>query len=517
MKIFSASQTQKADAFTIANEPISSIDLMERASLQIFHWLEKTFQPKSHFNVFCGSGNNGGDGLAVARMLANAGFRVSVYYVDVSNPSDDNQLNQDRLDEVNLKLQYLTEDDHAFLDSNGVIIDSIFGSGLTRPVTGWVAKVIEHLNSHSNPKVSIDIASGLFAEDNDANEGVIFQPDHTLTFELEKLAFQFPENQAFVGNLKVLPIGLHSDFISSEKTDHFITSKFHAKLIHKKGHSFAYKNTFGHALIVAGSKGKMGAAVLSSQACIKSGAGLVTAHIPKSGNNIMQVSVPEVMTIPYNSSVNLNEEKDLSTYQCVGVGPGLGQKNSAITILNNILDEAKKPMVIDADALNMLATNKEALKRLPAGSILTPHLGEWRRLVGEWEGAHHRLALAKEFCATHKVFVILKGAKSSVVCPDGEVYFNPTGNAGMATAGSGDVLTGILTALLAQNYAPKQAAILGVFVHGLAGDLARNKESRESLIASDIIAHLGIAFKEIERCNISVPTPLFTGTNSIKR
>ena len=382
MKIFSASQTQKADAFTIANEPISSIDLMERASLQVFHWLEKTFQPKTQFDVFCGSGNNGGDGLAVARMLVKAGFPVCVYYVDVTNPSEDLQENFDRLDEVDLQLRYLTESDHGFLDCNGVLIDAIFGSGLSRPVTGWVAQVIERLNAHSNPKVSIDIASGLFTENNDANKGAIFQPDHTLTFELEKLAFQFPENQAFVGNLKVLPIGLHSKFISSEKTDYFITSKFHAKLIHKKGHSFAYKNTFGHALIVAGSKGKMGAAVLSSQACIKSGAGLVTAHIPKSGNNIMQVSVPEVMTIPYNSSVALNEEVDLSTYQCVGVGPGLGQKNSAITVLNNVLDKAKNPLVIDADALNMLANDKEALKKLPAGSILTPHLGEWRRLVG---------------------------------------------------------------------------------------------------------------------------------------
>lgn len=498
MKIFTAKQTQKADAFTIANEPIASIDLMERASLQVFHWLENTFQPGTLFNVFCGSGNNGGDGLAVARMLAQAGFKVSVYSMGIGNPSDDNQLNQERLDAIEVKLQYLTQEDHAFLDLEGVIIDAIFGSGLTRPVKGWMAKVIERLNAHTNPKISIDIASGLFAENNDENSGAIFQPDHTLTFELEKLAFQFPENQVYVGQLQVLPIGLHDDFISSEKTDHFITSKFHAKLIHQKGHSFAYKNTFGHALIIAGSTGKMGAAVLSAKACLKSGAGLVSAQVPKNGNDILQISVPEVMTIPDANPDCISENIDLSTYQSVGIGPGLGQENVAIMVLNNILEQSNNPLVIDADALNVLASHPEWLKKLPAGSILTPHLGEWRRLVGEWTGPHHRLALAKAFCATHHVYVILKGAKSAVVCPDGEVYFNSTGNAGMATAGSGDVLTGILTGILAQGYASKQAAILGVFVHGLAGDLARKKQSRESLVASDIIDQLGMAFKEIQ-------------------
>lgn len=498
MKIFSAKQTHEADEFTIANEPIASINLMERASKQVFLWLEKTFQKGTHFDVFCGSGNNGGDGLAVARMLLNAGFQVNVYYVDIGNPSDDNQVNQVKLDEFQFSLTYLTSSEFKVPHPQGVIIDAIFGSGLTRPITGWVANVINELNAYSNPKVSIDIASGLFSENNDENKGAIFQPNHTLTFELEKLAFQFPENQKYIGALKVLPIGLHSDFISNEKSDHFITSKFTVKLLHKPGHSFAYKNNFGHALLVVGSTGKMGAAVLCSKACLKSGAGLVTAHIPKNGNDILQISVPEVMTISDRSLDFVSDKIDISSYQTIGIGPGLGQNKEVLSVLINILDQSKNTVVIDADAINVLANNPELLKKLPKGSILTPHLGEWRRLVGEWKGAHHRLELAKEFCAIHKVLVVLKGAKSAIVCPDGEVYFNPTGNPGMATAGSGDVLTGILTGLLAQNYAPKQAAILGVYIHGLAGDIALENSSRESVIASDIIAHLGMAFQQLK-------------------
>ena len=497
MKIFTAKQTQKADAFTIQNEPISSINLMERASLQVFLWLQETFQKETHFDVFCGPGNNGGDGLAIARMLVDAEFSVKVWCINAGKCSVDFQINHKRLEAVTVEVEDVDETNYQKVQTTGVIIDAIFGSGLSRSVTGWIGDLIQKLNFQSSPKVSIDIASGLFSENNDENKGIIFQPDHTLTFELEKLAFQFPENQQFIGGLKVLSIGLHSDFISNEKTDYFITDEFTVKLMHKKGNSFAYKNTFGHALLVTGSTGKMGASVLCSKACLKSGAGLVTAHIPKNGNQILQVSVPEVMTISDSSLDSVSDKIDISSYQFVGVGPGLGQSKDVLIVLINILAQSKNAVVIDADAINVLADHSELIQTVPDGSIFTPHLGEWRRLVGEWQGAHHRLKLAKEFCATHKVFVVLKGAKSAVVCPDGEVYFNSTGNPGMATAGSGDVLTGILTGLLAQGYPSKQAAILGVYIHGLAGDFALQNGSRESVIASDIIDQLGSAFQTI--------------------
>jgi NAD(P)H-hydrate epimerase len=496
MKILSAQQIQRADAFTITNEPITSVDLMERASSQVFLWLKKTFQSKTHFDVFCGPGNNGGDGLAIARMLVHADYSVKVWCVGLGKLSADNQINRNRLESSTVEVFELNENNYPQIQITGVVIDAIFGSGLTRFVTGWVGNLIDNINKESVPKVSVDIASGLFSEDNDKNEGVIFQPDHTLTFELEKLAFQFPENQKYVGALKVLPIGLSSVFISKEHTSYFITSELAIKLMPQKGDSFAYKNTFGHALLVTGSTGKMGASVLCAKACLKSGAGLVTAHIPKNGNTILQVSIPEVMTIPDSSADCVSDKIDVSNYQSIGIGPGLGQEKDVLSVLINILDKSKKPLIIDADAINVLANNQELLKTVPVGSILTPHLGEWKRMVGHWKGGYDRLQTAQAFCQTYNVFVVLKGAKSSIVCPDGEVYFNSTGNSGMATAGSGDVLTGILTGLLAQGYGSKQAAILGVYIHGLAGDFALKNGSRESVIASDIIANLGKAFKK---------------------
>lgn len=499
MKIFSAEQIQRADAFTIENEPISSIDLMERASGKVFQWLKKKYHKNTHFDVFCGPGNNGGDGLALARMLKERNFSVIVWVLEIGSKSEENQHNFHKLETLNISIQPVNESNKSQVKPTGVIVDAIFGSGLTRTVAGWVGHVINELNSCTNPKVSIDMASGLFAENNDANEGVIFQPDHTLSFEIEKLAFQFPENQKQVGRLKLLPIGLSSSFVLHEPSSYCITSKKTVKPLLKIANPVAYKNTFGHALLVVGSTGKMGAAVLCAKACLKSGAGLVTAHIPKNGNDILQISVPEVMTIPDNCSDHVTETFDISKYQSIGIGPGLGQDKDVFIVLKNVLDKAKKPLVIDADAINVISTHQELLKHIPHGSILTPHLGEWRRLVGEWKGSYHRLQLAKEFCKKHKVVLVLKGAKSAVVCPDGQVHFNSTGNSGMATAGSGDVLTGILTGLLAQGYESKPAAILGVYIHGLAGDLALKKGSRESVIASDIIDNIGEAYKKIGR------------------
>lgn len=497
MKIFSAQQIKRADKDTIVKEPIDSIDLMERASRQVFLWLKKTFKAGTHFDVVCGPGNNGGDGLAVARMLVEANFSVNIWTVSLGTLSTDNQINRQRLDTVTAAISDVNKHTWKDVQMKGVVIDALFGSGLTRPLMAWVGEFTQSLNSLPFPKVSIDIASGLFAEDNDENQGVIFQPDHTLTFEMEKLAFQFPENQPFIGELKTLPIQLNEDFIINEPTSYFITSPFVVKLMHQKSSSVAYKNTFGHALLVAGSTGKMGAAVLCAKACLKSGAGLVTSHIPESGNVILQISVPEVMTIPDSSLDHISDILDVSVYHTIGIGPGLGSCESTYIVLINILDESKNPLVIDADALNIVSEHKEMLSKIPIGSILTPHLGEWRRLNGNWKGGYDRLMKAQAFCKEHQVFVILKGAKSAVVCPDGEVYFNATGNSGMATAGSGDVLTGILTGLLAQGYPSKQAAILGVYLHGLAGDIALAKGSRESVIASEIIEHMGAAFQTL--------------------
>ncbi|UTW66168.1 NAD(P)H-hydrate dehydratase [bacterium SCSIO 12643] len=500
MKIFTAKQIRKADQFTIEHEPISSLDLMERAATNAFHWIQKKFNTQTTFNVFCGMGNNGGDGLVIARLLNESGYQVSVYEVKLGNRySADYLANKSRLQQLDIHIQVL-ESEEAFgnIGNAHVTIDAILGSGLSKPVEGWCGALMEKLNQSVQPKIAIDIASGLFAEDNDENNGIIFQPDYTLTFEFPKLAFMFPENYQNVGELIVIPIGISEEFVLHESTEYFTIEKFTAQLIHQSGSKFDYKGVYGHAFIAAGSLGKMGAAVLASKAALKSGAGWVTTQVPKCGVDILQTAIPEVMVVPDAHDEYLTSHSHLNDTQTLGIGPGIGQDNATKIALKNILDEAKSPVVIDADALNICAEDESTLGTIPSKSILTPHLGEWKRLHPKpSRGAFERLQQAKKFAMTQDVFVILKGAHTAVICPDGEVFFNTTGNPGMASAGSGDVLTGILTGLLAQKYGPKQAAILGVYIHGLAGDLALHTESRESLTAMNIIDHLGQAFKTI--------------------
>ncbi len=499
MKIFSTSQIRKADAYTIVNEPIHSIDLMERAAIQAFKWISNKFNQKTTFSIFCGVGNNGGDGLVIARKLHKIGYKVQVFVVHFSeHSSDDFKINLKRLEEVGLKVASInSESTLEEITVGNVIIDSIFGSGLSKPVSGWVGDLIQFINEKPQIKIAIDIASGLYVENNDENKGTIIQPQYTLSFEFPKLAFMFPKSAINVGEWVILPIGLSSEFKLSEETDYYTIEEFTAKLIRKKANKFNYKGDFGHALIVAGSQGKMGAAVLACKAALKSGAGLVTALVTKSGNEIMQISLPEVMTVP---DLQTNEEInkiDLNKFSSIGIGPGIGTENIVSQKVISLLKTFHKPMVIDADALNILSNVQEGFNLLPENSIITPHLGEWRRISGNDCGDFNRLQNARQFSKSHKIIVVLKGAHSAVICPDGEVFFNTTGNPGMATAGSGDVLTGIITGLLAQSYVPKQAAILGVFIHGLSGDLALNSESRESLIATNIIENLGFAFRII--------------------
>lgn len=503
MKIYTAQQVRKADIFTIKNEPITSVDLMERAANGAFNWLTKKFKKKTSFSIFCGVGNNGGDGLVIARMLYQKGFPVNVYEVQFSsNYSEDYSTNKKRLEDLGIPVFEVKPDsDLLSIEYGNVIIDCVFGSGLSKEIDEdqWIGVLISKLNKQLCTRISIDIASGLFCEDNDTNDGVIFKPDYTLTFQFPKLAFLFPHNSIYVGEFRVIPIGISEEFMLTESTQFFTTEKFTAKLIRKKGSKFDYKGTYGHALIMAGSYGKMGAAVLATKSCLKSGAGLVTAHLPNSGNDIMQISVPEVMTWTDYQSDFLSELKETGSFSSIGIGPGIGKKQETQHLLHSLLKTYKKPMVLDADALNILSENKEWLKLIPKGSIITPHLGEWKRLAGTSKGDYGQLRSAMLFAQDYQVIVILKGARTAVVCPNGEVFFNTSGNPGMGTAGSGDVLTGVLTGLLAQGYKSIQAAILGVYVHGLAGDIALKKGCRESVTAGEIIDCLGKAFQKLNK------------------
>jgi len=502
MKIFRAGQVKQIDAYTIKNEPISSIDLMERAAGKIFDWVIDKYSDRKPIKIFIGPGNNGGDGLAVARMLADKNFRVEMYYVKFTDKvSEDWKINFERLQkQKKVKLCTIAEkNEFPDIREDELVLDGIFGSGLTRPLKGLPAEIVHFINQSNAEVIAIDIPSGLFGEDNSGNDkNNIIKANVTLTFQFPNVSFFFAENEDFVGDWHVLPIGLHKDIIDQMPASHyFVTREFVRRnlMVRKK---FSHKGTYGHALLISGCYGKMGAAVLASGACLRTGIGLLTAHVPKLGYQIIQNTVPEAMISIDQSDILFTEVPDLNQYDAVGAGPAIGCKNNSQKAIRELLNKAKVPLVLDADAINILGSQKEWLKEVPENSIFTPHPKEFERLAGRTEDHFTRNRVQIEFAQKYKVYVVLKGAYTAIACPDGTCYFNTTGNPGMATAGSGDVLTGIILSFLGQRYSPKLSAIIGVYIHGLAGDLAVEHVGQEALIASDIIDYLGHAFKRIK-------------------
>jgi len=492
MKILNAEQIRSLDAYTINNEPISSVDLMEKASKAFVSWFVNCFDVSRSVLVFCGKGNNGGDGLAIARLLVDNGFQVQVFVIAYTETaSADFTKNLERLKEYLNANTIVAAGDIPDLHSDQILIDGILGSGLSRPVTGLAGEVINRINAAGSTIVSVDIASGLYIDKANEKSDTIIKPDHTVTFQLPKLAFMMPQNAAFVGDWHIVDIGLDKTFIEKSDTTYYYTDQFTAESLIQKREKFSHKGTFGHALIFAGSYGKMGAAVLSSKACLHSGAGLLTVHIPECGYEILQISLPEAMLSVDRHQRNLTETPELDAYSAVGIGPGIGQEPLTVRMFDELLEQVKSPLIVDADALNILSKHPDLLEKLPAKTILSPHPKEFQRLAGESENEFDRLELAKNFAKKHQVIIILKGAYTAVVLTNGDVHFNSTGNPGMATGGSGDVLTGILTALLAQKYSPENAAVFGVYQHGLAGDRAAGKKTTTAMIASDIIENLG--------------------------
>jgi NAD(P)H-hydrate epimerase len=382
------------------------------------------------------------------------------------------------------------------LTKRDIVIDGLFGSGLNRPLSGGYAAVVDYINKSDAEVVSIDIPSGLFGEDNSTNHpDSIITADYTYTFEFPKLAFVLPENASFVGKWKVLPIGIHSDIIEKTKTQFKIITDVDFAGVLTPRNKFAHKGMFGHALLIAGSKGKMGAAVLGAKACLRSGVGLLTAHIPQRGETTFQTAVPEAMLSFDDDADFVSVLPDITAYNAIAIGPGLSTQTSSVIILKELLESARKPLLLDADALNILALNPELIPLLPPSSILTPHPKEFDRLFGACECGYERIRKAQIKAMELTVCIVLKGAYTAICTPEGNVYFNTTGNPGMATAGSGDVLTGVILGLLAQGYEPEMSAVMGVYLHGLAGDLAVASASEESLIAGDIIQMLGKAFR----------------------
>ncbi|RLD90700.1 MAG: bifunctional ADP-dependent NAD(P)H-hydrate dehydratase/NAD(P)H-hydrate epimerase [Bacteroidetes bacterium] len=502
MKIFSVDKIRKADAYTIEREPISSINLMERAATQLFLWLSKRVDNSHTVKIFAGPGNNGGDGLALSRMLAGADYKVEIFIVRYTDKtSDDFNTNYGRATKTEgCSISDINSiNDFPEINEDEIVIDAIFGSGLTRPIEGFPGKVIKEINKSTAIKIAIDTPSGIFSDSSSVhNQGAIVCADYTLSFQFPKLAFMMPENDPYVGEWHVLDIGLHADYINNTQTANFFSVKEDVVPLVKKRRKFSHKGTYGHALLIAGSYGKMGAAVLAAEACLRSGVGLLHTHIPKVGYQIMQTALPEAMISLDRYENYFSEVPDLSLFNSVGIGSGLGMEHQSQMALKLLIQEFHAPMVFDADALNILSENPTWLAFLSAGSILTPHPKEFERLAGKWHDDFERLALQRDFAKRYNVYVVLKGANTSVCTPDGKCYFNSTGNPGMATAGSGDVLTGIITGLLAQGYSSGQAAVLGVYLHGLAGDIAAKKLGQEAMIAGDMIRALGKAWRKLE-------------------
>lgn len=496
MKILSVVQIREADQYTIQHEPIASIDLMERASRAFTNWFIKNYSVEKKITIFCGMGNNGGDGLAVARMLHQASYEVETYVVKHSDKSaPDFDLNLKRLQEQSSVI--FLENIPQSIEGE-VIIDAILGSGLSRATEGLIKEIITFVNNLGKEIVSIDMPSGLFADSPNKVEDTIIKAHHTVSFQLPKLAFMLPQNEQFVGNWHLVDIGLHVDFIKKTETKYYFTDTQSIEKITKPRPRFSHKGTFGFGLLIAGSYGMMGAAILASKAAMRAGIGKLLVHIPSCGDEIMQISIPEAMiSVDFDKEFHQKtwHKSEFDSFSAVGIGPGIGVHGNIAKSIESIIDNCReKPLLIDADGLNNLATKKgrDILKKLPPNTILTPHPKEFERLIGAktWQNDYERLQILSDFAVKYQIIVCLKGANTAIALPDGTIYFNSTGNAGMATAGSGDVLTGIILSFLAQGYTPHEAAILGVYEHGMAGDRATQKRSMRSVIASDIIEEI---------------------------
>lgn len=499
MKIFTTKQIKECDEFTISNDQISSIRLMERAAQSCVSWITDNCKNHNKFAVFCGKGNNGGDGLAIARLLYLKGFDVDVF-INGSKPefSDDAQVNFERLEGISgISIKKFNEVEQDGFDSNTIIIDALFGTGLSKELEGEYKELVDQLNGIDLVKISIDIPSGLFADIVSNDNSTIFKADYTLSFQFWKRSFLHPETGYLTGKVEILDIELSEDYISAADTGYFVIDEKLIKRIFRPRQNFAHKGTYGKVTMIAGSFGKIGAAVLSTRSALRVGAGLTFTVAPECGYEILQSSCPEAMFIKGGDQhIDHFDKDDDSVY---GIGPGLGTHPETQKGLLQFLKTYSKSLALDADALNIIAENKKNLKLFPKGSVITPHPKEFERLFGATENSFERLELARNKAQELQIYIVLKDHHTQVITPEGKVYYNVTGNSGLAKGGSGDILTGVLASLLAQGYSEKEAALFGVWLHGKAADLAAEKHSKESMLPNDVINEFGNVFERVNR------------------
>ncbi len=498
MKLFNAQQIYAADKFTIEKQKITSDSLMERSAIQIFNWMHLRMQGAPvKIHLFCGIGNNGGDGIALARHLQEHGYNIEVYVVNYSEKrSKDFLINLDRLKDRKIWPNFLDDNcDFPEIGRDDIIVDAIFGIGLNRAPEDWVVDLMAHLHGSEAFILSVDIPSGLYTDKIPANKEAVVKANYVLSFQAPKLVFFLPETGIYINQWEVLDIGLDSEFLMSENTAYEIIGKHEVLPLYVPREKFSHKGTYGHALLIGGSYGKIGAMILASEASLRAGSGLTTVCVPNCGYVPMQSSVSEVMVLSGGEEL-ISEIKIDFEPSAVGIGVGFGKHDDTVKAFGDFLKNSKKPIVIDADALNILSENKKFLKDVPAQSVLTPHPKELERLIGKWENDFDKLAKTKAFAKKYDFVLVIKGAHTITIY-ENKGYINTTGNPGMATAGSGDVLTGIITGLIAQGYETLSAAIFGIYLHGKAGDLMVEKTGYQSLIATNIVEGIKEAYLDL--------------------
>lgn len=498
MKIFDSQNIHLLDKLTIERQEITSLELMERAALKVFLWLVGHFHDKKKvYHIFCGVGNNGGDGLVVARLLKQNYFTVHVYIIPFSNHySDEFKANLARLNEYAIVPIYLTENStFPIIEEQDCIIDAIFGIGLTREIDEWIYKIFQKINYHRTFTVSIDVPSGLFLT---RKTQFAIQSDVVLTFQFPKLAFFMPENENFISEIIILDIELDKNGIEETAAHQFYLDSNEIKKRYQPIGKFSHKGTQGHALLIGGCFGKMGSMVLASRAALRSGCGLVTVLVSKCGYEILQTASPESMVITDENYHKITKIEFDFNPKAIGIGMGIGQDDETVVAFYEFLSNTKLPLVIDADGLNILASNPDWLSLLPKNSILTPHPKELERLIGGWRDDFDKIEKTQLFAQQYHLIVLIKGAYT-LILDDKNIFVNPTGNQALATGGSGDVLAGMITSFRAQGYSAIDAALLGVYLHGKTANIAVEEMGHESFIASDIITYLGKAFLELKK------------------
>ncbi|TYA71982.1 NAD(P)H-hydrate dehydratase [Seonamhaeicola marinus] len=500
MKIFSKEQIYEGDKLTATRQKITSTELMERAGIQIFNWMHMRMQgAQVPVHVFCGIGNNGGDGLVLARHLITHGYNVKTYVVNYSDKrSKDFLINYDRIKGVTKEWPTLMtcEEDFPEIHPDDIIVDAVFGIGLNRPVVDWVKALFVHFRKTKAFTLSIDIPSGLQTNQVPQNENDVVWAGYTLSFASPKLLFFLPDTAKYTVQWEVLDIGLDPEFLHTTNTEVELIGKYEVLPMYVPRQKFSHKGEFGHSLIIGGSYGKIGAVTLASRGALSAGAGLVSAFVPKCGYNVLQSSFPEAMVMTDVDDTIISDIKYSIEPTVIGFGIGAGTNTKTINAFEAFLKENKTPLVIDADGLNILAKKKALLKLLPENTILTPHPKELQRLVGEWNDDFDKLEKVKAFSKKHKLIIVVKGFNTITVMQD-KLYINTTGNPGLSTAGTGDVLFGVITGLISQGYNPLVAAIFGVYLHGKSADIAVEDYGYQSLIASHVIDYLGEAYIDL--------------------